>query len=164
MTQLMLDSGKKNIGYIGAVPDDIALGQERYRGFCDAIKEGNANASSDHYVIAELSMESGYEKAKELLEKNEKLDGIVCVTDRIAVGALQYLKEQNYAIPKDIALTGHGDSIMCKVADPMLTTIHYYYEDSGIKAAEILMQKFQDTESSNVSIKLGYKIIKKYSL
>ena len=44
----------------------------------------------ENFVIADFTMESGYEKAKELWEKSPGLDGLVCATDSIAIGAMQY--------------------------------------------------------------------------
>ena len=164
MTEKMLESGKRNIAYIGALPEDVALGQERYRGFCDAVKAADFEHLKENYIISDFSMESGYEVTKQLLEKDKKIDGIVCVTDRVAVGALQYVKEKGYQIPGDIAISGHGDSVMSKVADPTLTTVHYFYEDSGRKAADILLEILKYGEKSTSSICMGYRIVENHSV
>jgi len=164
LTNRMLDTGRKNIAYIGGLPEDVALGKERLRGFQDAVKENDLEKLGENYVISSLSMESGYEMAKKLMEKDDTIDGIICVTDRVAVGALKYLKQIKKRIPEEIAVTGHGDSVMSRVVEPTLTTIHYHYEDSGVKAAEILTELLQNGTTSTGSICMGYSIINNESM
>ena len=65
-------------------------------------------------------MDSGYEKAKELLKRCGELDGLICATDTMAAGAMQYLKEQGISVPEQILVTGQGDSEIAKVMEPIL--------------------------------------------
>lgn len=159
ITSYIIGRGKKNIGYIGAIPQDVAVGKERYRGFCDELKEQGISFDEKNYKVADFTMESGYEMTKQLLENDRTIDGIVCVTDRIAVGALQYLKENGIKVPDEVEITGHGDSVMSKVADPVLTTVHYYYEESGQKAAEVLMKQLKAEDEPISAIIMGYTLV-----
>lgn len=159
LTKLMLAKGRKRLGYIGAIQQDKAVGAERYRGFCDAVRDAGAEELSDNYVTAAFTVGSGYEKAGELLNRCSGLDGLICATDTMAAGAVQYLKEHGRKIPKEILVAGQGDSDMAKVMSPALITVHYSYEQSGEIAVQMLMELLSHKESAVREVKLGYYIV-----
>lgn len=163
MARLVLGKGRKRLGFVSVFHQDKAAGLERYRGFCDGVREAGVENPEERYVIADFTMESGYEKAGELLQKFGNLDGIVCATDSIAIGVMQYLKEQGIKIPEDIMVTGHGDSLLSKVVTPSLTTIRYSYEESGRLGASMLLDILEKGESPVREIKMGYEIVEKES-
>lgn len=39
LTRLFFERGRKKLGYIGAVQQDVAVGAERYRAFCDVVRD-----------------------------------------------------------------------------------------------------------------------------
>ena len=118
-------------------------------------------------MIADFPIDSGYEKAKELLrqckENGTTLDGIICATDSIAIGVMQYLKELCIRVPDEIMVTGHGDSVLSDVVAPTLTTIRYSYEETGSLAATMLLELLENKESAVREIKMGYFIVEKES-
>lgn len=159
LTELMISRGKNNVGYVGVTMKDEAAGKERYRGYCDAVKEAGHEEWAENYVLSDFSVESGYEYVKELVERNKKIDGIVCATDNIAVGVMMYLKEKGKKIPGEVAVMGMGDTKISRIAEPSFSTVHYYYEDCGIKASEILIEIITTEKSSVGTIKMGYCVI-----
>lgn len=160
VTQSILKKGRKKIGYISADMQDKAAGYGRYQGFRDAVCDYGQEQLADNYVIASFSAESGYQKAEELLQScNNDLDAIICATDTMAAGVMQYLTQQGISVPKDIMLAGHGDSDISKVIIPPIITVHFAYEKSGEKAARILLDQIANTEEAVQEVKLGYHIV-----
>lgn len=163
LTRLLLARGRRRLGYVGVFHQDKAVGLERYQGYEKAVEEAGLSSCRESYVTAEFTMESGYEKAGELLERWKDLDGILCATDSIAVGVMQYLKEQKIPIPEKVMVTGQGDSGLSKVVTPTLTTVRYSYEESGRLAASVLLELLERQESTMKEIKLGYKVVERES-
>ncbi|MBD5084837.1 MAG: LacI family transcriptional regulator [Clostridiales bacterium] len=163
MTRLMADKGCRRLGYIGALPQDKAVGQERSRAYCDAVRDAGLEDQAGHIAVAGFTASAGREKAQELLEAYGPLDGLICATDSMAVGALQYLKSQGIRVPEDIRLTGQGGSDLCGVTTPTITTIRYFYEDSGANAAALLLERLENPEAPAKEIKLGYAIVENES-
>ncbi len=159
LTKLFLDQGRSKLGYIGAIQQDKAVGAERYRGFKDAVCDGGYDELEENYVIASFTMASGYEKAGELFEKCRDLDGLICATDTIAAGAVQYLREHGVKIPEEILVAGQGDSELARVTAPPLITVHYSYEKSGELAVQMLMDVLEKKEAACKEVKLGYSIV-----
>lgn len=159
LTKLLLEKGRKRLGYIGAIQQDKAVGAERYRGFCSAVHDMGYDSLTENVVTAAFTVASGYEKAKELLERCEDLDGLVCATDTMAAGAMQYLCEQGIEVPGQIVVAGQGDSEMAKVTAPPLITVHYSYERSGEIAVQMLLEILEKGKAAIREVKLGYYIV-----
>lgn len=159
LTKLVLGKGRKKIGYIGVLLQDKAAGVERLKGFKDAMAEQEIEVKDEHCLIARFSVQSGYEKAAEMLENYPDMDGLICATDEIAIGAMQYLLEKRLSIPEDIYIAGQGDSILARVAGHSISTVHYSYEKSGEVAANMLIEILTTGETAFKEIMLGYYIV-----
>lgn len=163
MTCSILEKGRRRLGYISVLHQDKAAGLDRYRGYCDAVREHGLEQLAEQYVISDFTMQSGYQKAKELTERFPDLNGIICATDSIAVGAMRWLREQGRAVPEQVMLVGHGDSEITRVTTPTLTTVHYSYEDSGAMAAKMLLEILDKKELAIKEVKMGYSIVEHQS-
>ncbi|MCM1125316.1 MAG: LacI family DNA-binding transcriptional regulator [Lachnospiraceae bacterium] len=159
LTKLLLSKGRRRLGYIGAILQDQAVGADRYRGFCDAVCEAGLKELTQNYVTAAFSVASGHEMAEELLKNCGDLDGIICATDTMAAGVMQYLNEQGIKVPEQILVAGQGDSEMAKVTAPPLVSVHYAYEKSGEIAVQMLMDLLEQEEGAVKEIKLGYQLV-----
>ena len=161
LTRLFFERGRKKLGYIGAVQQDVAVGAERYRAFCDVVRDMGHEELAGNYVTADFTLQAGYEKAGELLEKCRDLDGLICATDTMAAGAVRCLREMGIRIPEQILIGGQGDAQIARVAIPSLITLHYSYEKSGEIAVQMLMEALAEkgTQQASKEMKLGYHIV-----
>ena len=159
LTKLILEKGRKRIGYIGVTMQDKATGVERQRGFLAAMEDSGLEVKEEHCLIAKFSVQSGYEKAKEMLKHYPDMDGLVCATDEIAIGAMQYLLGKGISVPEDIYIAGQGDSLLARVAGHSISTVHYSYEKSGEVGANMLMEILSTGETAFKEIMLGYYIV-----
>lgn len=160
---LLIRKGRKRLGYIGVMMEDEAMGLERYRGYCAAVVEAGLDVCREQYVISDFCMEDAYEKTGELCEKVPDLDGLVCASDTLAVGALRQLRTRGLQVPQDVMLTGHGDNGMTRITTPTVTTVRYEYEEQGAFGARMLLELIQDAEAVPDGIKLGYKLVERES-
>ena len=163
MTKLVLARGCRRLGYLGVLPQDKAVGQERSRAYQDAVRDAGLEDQAGHTVIADFSIASGQAAAQALWEACGPLDALVCATDNIAAGALQYLKSQGVQVPRQTRLTGHGASSLCGVTSPTITTIRYFYEESGANAASLLLERLENPDVPAKEIKLSYAIVENES-
>lgn len=163
ITRMLIEKGCRALGFIGALPQDRAVGQERSRAYRDAVRYAGLEDQAWHMAVAGFSVSSGREKAQELLEKYGPLDALICATDSMAVGALQYLKSQGIRVPEDVRLTGQGGSDLCGVTTPTITTIRYFYQESGVRAAELLLERLENPDAPARDVKLGYQIVENES-
>lgn len=163
MTKLVLQKGCRRLGYIGALTQDRAVGQERLRAYQDAVRQDGLEEQAGHTAVAQFNMCSGREKAEELLRTYGPLDALICATDNMAAGALQYLHRQGIKVPEQMLLTGHGASGISEVTTPSITTIRFFYEESGSNAASLLLELLEKPDTPAKEVKLGYKILENES-
>lgn len=161
LTRKMLEHGRKNIVYIGGSEQDAATGIARRQGVQDALREVGLNADGlPRAYCAAFSME-------ELLARCPQLDGVVCVTDTVAFGALQVLRDAGRKVGQDVGLAGIGDNWAGKVVEPGLTTIRFYQRQVGQEAARMLLQSLEHTGPDAAPVRqttLGYTLVERGSL
>lgn len=160
LTERLISRGRKKPAYIGALMQDNAVGQERYRGYCDALCEAGLQRFTENYVIADFTIESGYQVTEQLLKKcKNEIDTLLCATDIMAAGALKYLKEHGIKVPQEVLVAGHDDSDIARITSPPLMTVHFFHEKSGKLAARMMLDFIHNNEQSVQEIKLGYYLI-----
>lgn len=159
----LLDLGRKRIGYIGVLKEDLAVGRNRFAGFEHALKEAGILSPRDAYVTADFSVQSGYDRMEKLLRRYPETDAVICATDSIALGAMYCLKAHGKNIPEEIALAGFGDNLIAAVTTPPITTIHFHYQMSGRIAAEMVLKQMSGTESAPEEEMLGFTLLERGS-
>ena len=150
-----LTKTSRRFGYLGVTRRDEAVGRERLRGVQDAVAAAGGFLPEGNILECQFQMESGFLQAQELLQRAPDLDTVICATDTIAVGALQYIKSVGKKVPDDIQIAGIGDSTLSRVTDPALTTVHLHFEEAGREAAQLLtelMEKGKDAVQKEVKL------------
>ena len=101
-----------------------------------------------------------------LLQKCPDLDGVVCATDTMAMGAMAALKEAGKRIPEDVSIVGVGDSWVDEVSSPSLTTARLFFHQCGEEAAGLMLDIIDNgiEEVSSRTIRLRYKIMERNSV
>jgi LacI family sucrose operon transcriptional repressor len=163
MTKLMLEKGRRKIGYLGALMEDEAAGLERYRGYCAAVRAMGLSQLEQNVETSAFSMEDGAKAAKRLWLRTGGLDGIVCASDKIAIGAMRYLRQEGLRIPDDVMISGHGDSGYSQVTSPTLSTVHYAFKEAGKLAAQMIVGMLEKNASTLEGMMLGYRVLDRES-
>lgn len=158
VTRLMLQGGRKKLGYIGVTQRDKAAGASRRAGFLDALHEAGLEETASRMEQSDFSIDGGYAAAERMLQRAPDVDGIFCATDSIAIGAMNRLERYGRRVPEDVALAGIGHSRLGELIRPRLTTAHYYYQTSGEEAAKDLIEIIEQGMDRKKQLKLGFEI------
>lgn len=162
----LIKKGHKEFGYIGVYEEDKAVGLYRKQAYIEALKNNNIKINYENIKIGNFDEESGYILAKEIMEGSNIPTALVAVTDNLALGAIEYLIENNYRVPEDIAVVGMGDSKIARVITPKLTTMHYHYKTAGRKSAEIMLSKLNNEKKDEIveKVKLNCLLVERNSV
>ncbi|SES12078.1 transcriptional regulator, LacI family [Gracilibacillus ureilyticus] len=148
MIEYMIQKGYQHIGFIGVEEYDPAVGIERKRAFVDTLTKHQLKVNKDWIMQGDFSIESGYNSMKSIINSgSDRPDAVFAVTDQIAVGAMQFLKEQQIQIPNDIAIAATGASRLAQYIEPSLTVIDFLNEEAGAIAAELLIEELTGTKA-----------------
>lgn len=159
MTERLIQAGHRNIGAIMVTSEDRAAGDARMHGYLDTLQKNQLELLERRVTYSEFTLESGYDAAQKLLEQAPEIDGIVCATDTIAIGAMQYLKGIGKRIPEDIGITGIGHSRMTEIVEPNLTTAHLFYKSTGMEGADMLVKMIESGIDMKKKLKMGFEVI-----
>lgn len=166
LMNLFIEKGRNEIAYIGVQESDRAVGVERKRGYLDALKENGILIDETLIGMGHFNTESGYHAMKQIIEKRPSLpNGVFAATDRMAIGAMTYLKELKIRIPEDISVAGIGASEMAKYVSPPLTTIQYEHKHTGREVASLLLTQIEEEQiPMHKKIILSHRLVERGSM
>lgn len=157
MTSYLLATHHKNIGYIGVSEKDIAVGLERKQGYLNALKAHGIPTNERLITLGEFSVESGYEGCKRIFAQyGQAPDAIFAATDKMAIGAINYILEQGLKVPEDVSVCGVGGGSASKHYNPKITSLYYDFKSSGERAAKLLYQLIESQDKSCLEHHLDY--------
>lgn len=161
----IIEKGNKKIGFIGVDESDPAVGIERKRAYIDTMAAYQIQVRDHWFQMGDFSVESGYSAMKEMWNKDidQELEAVFAVTDRMAIGAMQFLKEHRIRIPEDIAIATTGASTLSKYVEPSLTTIDFLNKEAGQTGAKLLLAKLQGKKVDK-KIFHSYRLLKRNSV
>ncbi len=138
-TEHLIKKGYKHIAHITGL-QHVQIFKDRFLGYKDALKANNIEFKESMVFYGKNSIESGAEGMAQLLQNNNKLDGIFCVEDFTALGAMQVLKEKNIKIPKEMGIVGFSNESFSKYITPSLTTNDQQTICMGEEAAKLFIK------------------------
>jgi diguanylate cyclase (GGDEF)-like protein len=137
----LLDHGHTRIGFVGDLTRTDM--QERHAGYVAALTERGVPVdpallfTSVESVNPTVDRELGPVVAA--VRSPEGLTALVVSTDRIALGLLRALSEQQIRVPEDLAVVGFDDREAGWYSNPPLTTVHQSMDETGALAARLLL-------------------------
>ena len=167
LAQRMLACGHRRLAYIGGTEKDQAVGLARRQGVQDALNAAGLDGDKlPRLCCSAFTMEEGERCMNELLACCPDLDGVVCVTDTVALGAMRALRAAGRAIGTQVSLAGIGDSWVGGVVEPGLTTVRFYQKQVGVEAARMLLQMLEHPENGGPvrQTTLGYSVVDRGSI
>ena len=157
MMDLLLEKGSVP-GYIGVTQRDEAVGKNRRKGVEASLAGHGIAYTEDQMQEGDFSIDSGYEKMKELLAKVPQVDSVFCATDNIASGAMLYLRECGKRMPEEIQIVGMGNTPVSRLLSPPLTTMCLHYKTCGREAAKMLIGCMEG-EKTTKEVKIGHELV-----
>lgn len=127
--------GHKNLAYING-KSSFRSSAERKQGFVNSLSKHRLPVQPEFMVNGDYSMESGFEKMKQLLDLPTPPSLVFCANDDMAIGALKACFSKERKVPNDISIIGFDDIAFAQYSTPALTTIHKPID----KISEIGMQ------------------------
>ncbi|MCH6269122.1 LacI family DNA-binding transcriptional regulator [Neobacillus citreus] len=165
MVHLLMNKGHERIAFIGVDEKDRAVGYLRKAGYLDAMKENSLTVEDCWVQKGEFNSESGYECMKSIIgHSKNRPTAVVAVTDRLAIGAMQFLTQIGLSIPADIAIAGMGASELSRYITPALTTIDFSMEETGREAASLMLEQISGGNYHEVMKTISYRLLERASI
>ena len=136
--------GHKKIAIIHG--EMTAVTQERMSGFYWACRENKISVPGEYVREGRYhDMEMSAVKTAEFLNLKDRPTCIIYPDDYSYLGATEIFKEYGLSVPEDISVVGYDGINMARVM--RLTTYSQNTEDMGRKAAELLINRIENSDS-----------------
>lgn len=116
-------NGYRDIGLLG-INRHSEIVSTREQAFKESLKTFGLNLRPEwHIQSGNFDKIGGYEAMKQLIATGSLPKAMFAVSDMLALGVLQAMKEHHLKVPEDMALIGCDDIDACLYSDPTLTTV-----------------------------------------
>ena len=99
---------------------------------------------------SDFTVEAGKEATRQLLSRKERPDAIFGITDDLAIGAIEAIKEKGLNIPEDIAVVGFSNTKRSRYMNPTVSSINQFPEKIGRAAAELLFDQILNSKHAQI--------------
>lgn len=154
--RVLLDAGHgEGIHLIGAGPtaDDVPPGRtaasDRLTGIRQALTEAGVEVESGRPCHRWLP-EHGFDATRDLLAK-ARPRALICLDDRLALGAYQALQDAGLTVPDDVSVVSFDDHPIASWLRPGLTTVALPHHDLGAKAVDLLLTEAEAHHADRVA-------------
>ncbi|MWV47790.1 LacI family DNA-binding transcriptional regulator [Rathayibacter sp. VKM Ac-2803] len=137
----LLELGHRRIAHL-AGPELWISAQDRSRAYEQSLREAGLPALP--LVHGDWSSRSGYAAAP-LLCSDPQVTAVVAANDRMALGLLLWLHDNDRRIPEDVSVVGFDDIAEAEFFHPPLTTIKQDFDAMGRAAVLTLIALVEDS-------------------
>ncbi len=141
--ELLAAGHSDGIYLVGETPNHVIAGVERRRGIVNTL------AAAGHELAGELPARwwpgPGHDSVRALLDSGARPTALICLNDRLALGAYQALGAFGMSIPGDVSVLSFDDSDLAGWARPGLTSVALPHLELGRKATELLFEREPDS-------------------
>jgi DNA-binding LacI/PurR family transcriptional regulator len=151
--------GHRRIGFVDG-PSSISTTRERQSGYTQALRAAGLPVSTDLIIYSDyFDRAAGFGAVSKLLALPKKPTAILIVSNNMALGALEVLRDRGVDVPNEMAIVGFGDTPSAELLRPPLTVIMQPAREVGAAGARLLLDRLKDPTRSRRSIVLDTQLI-----
>lgn len=148
-TRHLIGLGHSRIALIAA-PPELNFAQHRLAGYWKAMQEAGLEMHPRWVQAGNLSDDSGYRCALELLSLPLPPSAILCANDLMALGVFQALRERGFRAGREVSVVGYDDIAAAHYTDPPLTTLRQPFRDMGRRLVDFLLERMSGIPAQNL--------------
>lgn len=154
----LVKSGRKNTALIyGNRNADVS--NLRVQGYYNALQRAGLPVMEGRMAAGEFLEDSAYQKTKELLARDKRIDSFFCVSDLMAMGTCRAVEEAGLVVGRDIAVVGFDDIPTAQYVYGGLTTIRQNFYAMGYLAGARIYEKISREKSAAATDELMYELV-----
>jgi LacI family transcriptional regulator len=137
----LLSLGHRNIVHV-AGPEGVSSTVYRLKAFDETLR--GAGLAGEHEFAHRHIEEEGFRLTRRLLDRHPETSAVVAANDRLALGAIDAVRDAGLACPEDVSVVGFNDMPYADRFNPPLTTVRISQYDLGSRAASLLLRTIDD--------------------
>lgn len=161
-TNYLLSLGHQHIATI-AGPNNEEGTRQRLYGYRQALTKASIAINESLILQGDWSPESGYQTVQDLLGQGVLFTAVFTQNDKMALGAMQALREAGLSVPNDISVMGYDDMPLSAYFYPPLTTMAQPMDEIGRHASRLLIEHIENPDRALEQIKIKPKLVERAS-
>ena len=156
----LIEQGHQRIALL-TWPIGSKEGSHREMGYFKALNQVGIAADESWLVRGENSVQAGVEGFNQLwsLPAAQRPTAVACVSDLIAIGAMNGAAAAGLKVGQDIAVTGYDDTPMAEFLHPPLTSVRQPIPQVGEHVVDLLLKQIIGDEIAEKGILLSPELI-----
>lgn len=142
VTRALLERGARDLLLLNG-PTGQAFTRERAAGFAAAHAAAGVDLAEDAVVYTSGRLDAAQAAIEGWLDAGRALDGVVAVSDPLAVAALQVLRHRGIDVPGRVRVFGMNDDDLGRYVTPSLSTVELHATELGVAAAGLLLDQVE---------------------
>ena len=139
MTSHLVSLGHKRIAHIGGSPL-YNFARQRADGWRRGLREAGLEIIENFGEATDLSFEGGCAAMERLLRLDEPPTAVCCVSDVVAIGAMQAIRSSGLQPGREISVIGYDGLELGAWLNPPLTTMRQPLQSAGRMLADMLIK------------------------
>jgi DNA-binding LacI/PurR family transcriptional regulator len=149
-TDHLLSLGRRHIVFLGDIK--VPEFRLRYKGYCQSLAASSRGVSAKRNVSTHMTPDKVFDAMSSFLAAGEKVDGIVCATDIIAINAIRAIASAGKRVPEDISVVGYDDLALAAQTNPPLTTVRQNIEMGARYLVDLLFKRMKNEPAESITM------------
>jgi DNA-binding LacI/PurR family transcriptional regulator len=149
--QHLLDLGHERIGFFSG-PKMSTSSIDRLKGYKNALAQNGRLFDAGLVKQGNLTPESGFQAAKEVLGRRERPTAILASNDLMAFGAIRAARSMGLRVPQDLSVVGFDNIPLSSYFEPPLTTVEIPMYSVGAASMQMLADLMSGREFSRIRL------------
>jgi LacI family xylobiose transport system transcriptional regulator len=160
-TQHLIEQGHRRIGIITG-PADLMCSVARLAGYRSAMAMASLPVDAELIQYGDFHVEGGYERALQLLGRDDPPTAIFAGSDLHALGVFEAARTKGLRVPTDLSVVGYDDLPIARWSSPALTTVHQPLKEMAEEATRLVL-RMRDGEPTSTRMDLGVDLVVRQS-
>ncbi|MFD8382413.1 LacI family DNA-binding transcriptional regulator [Streptomyces sp. NPDC059679] len=146
-TRHLIERGCRRIAILCGPVEEVDVSSLRLAGYRQALDK--AGLPADPALIQTVErpdMREGVERAREMVDSGLDFDGLFCVNDSAAMGALRGLVSAGVRVPDQVKVIGFDNVTESEFLVPSLSTVDPDHDTMAERAVDLLIRRIEETE------------------
>ncbi|MEU1405372.1 LacI family DNA-binding transcriptional regulator [Streptomyces sp. NPDC005728] len=146
-TRHLVERGCRRIAVLcGELRDDVDVSSLRHAGYRQALEAAGLPLDPDLVqCVPSLTMDAAARRARAMAEGGPDFDGVFCVTDTVAMGALRGLADAGVRVPGQVKVIGFDNVDESAFLVPSLSTVDPDHDLMAERALALLVARIGQT-------------------
>ncbi len=150
--QHLINEGHRRIGIMLYPMENKSPRIDRLKGYKKALNDHGIPIDESLVKVCEQVRGEGVNATRQMLSLNNRPTAIFSTNSILNLEILAGVKEEKLRVPEDVSLIGYDDFPWVPLLDPPLSTVRQPAYKLGEKAAQTLIRRMEEKESSQKQI------------